>query len=182
MISTMAKKNKNQDMNEKEIIEAGSEAVAAPPVEGMPEGTDQASAEVEALKRQLVDAETKLAESVDGWQRSQAEFQNYKKRVERDSEMMRAHMKGEIVKKILPILDDLERAMQNRPADEPWTNGIELIMRKFQAALEGGSGAHIAPLSEAARIQGRGVPDIQNTTTACSPTVSLIMPTWAKVS
>jgi molecular chaperone GrpE len=106
-------------------------------VDEMPGGMDQTSAEIEALKRQLEEAEAKLVESVDGWRRSQAEFQNYKKRVERDNEMMRANMKGDIVKKILPLLDDLERAMQNRPADEPWTNGIELITRKFQTVLEG---------------------------------------------
>ena len=35
------------------------------------------------------------------------------------------------------ILDDLERALQNRPADESWANGIELIVRKFQSALDG---------------------------------------------
>jgi len=133
----MSKKNKKQEMQEEEVNETAGEAVATPPIEEMPEEMDQASAEIAALKRQLADAEAKLAESVDGWQRSQAEFQNYKKRVERDNEMMRAHMKGEIVKKVLPLLDDLERAMQNRPADEPWTNGIELIMRKFQTVFEG---------------------------------------------
>ncbi|HAV78983.1 MAG TPA: nucleotide exchange factor GrpE [Anaerolineae bacterium] len=129
----MTKKNKKQE----EVKETEAEAVATAPVEEMPEGMDQASAEMDALKRQLGDAEAKLAESVDGWQRSQAEFQNYKKRVERDNEIMRANMKGDIIKKILPMLDDLERAMQNRPVDEPWTNGIELIVRKFQTVLEG---------------------------------------------
>ena len=131
----MSKKNKEQ---EEEVDETETaEAVATPPAEEMPEEVDQAWAEMESLKRQLADAEAKLAESVDGWQRSMADFQNYKKRVERDDELMKAHMKGEIVKKILPILDDFERAMQNRPADEPWTNGIELIMRKFQTVLDG---------------------------------------------
>lgn len=130
----MAKKNKNQ---EEEVNETEADAVATAPAEEMPEEMDQASAEMDALKRQVEEAEAKLAESVDGWQRSQAEFQNYKKRVERDSEMMRANMKGDIVKKILPLLDDLERAMQNRPANEPWTDGIELIMRKFQTVFEG---------------------------------------------
>ena len=130
----MAKKNKKQEEHE-EVTEA--EAVATAPDEEMPEEMDQASAEMDALKRQVEEAEAKLAESVDGWQRSQAEFQNYKKRVERDNEMMRANMKGDIVKKILPVLDDLERAMQNRPADEPWADGIELIVRKFQTILDG---------------------------------------------
>jgi molecular chaperone GrpE len=50
--------------------------------------------------------------------------------------MTRAHMKGDIVKKVLPLLDDLQRALQNRPVDELWANGIELIVRKFQTTLE----------------------------------------------
>jgi molecular chaperone GrpE len=50
--------------------------------------------------------------------------------------MMYASMKGDIVKKVLPVLDDLERALQNRSADDPWANGIELVVRKFQTILE----------------------------------------------
>jgi molecular chaperone GrpE len=102
----------------------------------MSNGGGQVSAETDALKRQLEDAETKLAESVEGWQRSQADFQNYKKRVERDNEMMYASMKSDIIKKVLPALDDLERALQNRPADDAWANGIELIARKLQNMLD----------------------------------------------
>jgi molecular chaperone GrpE len=132
----MTKKYRKQ---EDEMNENAGEAVASSPEEAMPEKTDQASAEMEALNRQLEEAKAKLAESVNGWQRSQADFQNYKRRVERDNEMMHAHMKGEIVKKILPVLDDLERAMKNRPADEPWADGMELVMRKFQTILEGES-------------------------------------------
>ncbi|MBV6449975.1 MAG: Protein GrpE [Anaerolineales bacterium] len=104
--------------------------------EEMPEMDEQVEVDVEALKRQLEDAESKLAESVEGWQRSQADFQNYRKRVERDNEMTFASMKGDIVKKILPVLDDLERALNNRPADDAWANGIELIARKFQNILD----------------------------------------------
>lgn len=115
---------------EEEIHEIPAEAVAEAEV------TPQVSAEVEALKRQLEESEARLAESVEGWQRSMADFQNYKKRVERDNELTRVTMKGDVVKKLLPVLDDLERALQNRPADESWANGIELIARKFQGILE----------------------------------------------
>ena len=45
-------------------------------------------------------------------------------------------MKGDIIKKVLPVLDDLERALQNRPAEDAWANGIELIARKLQNILE----------------------------------------------
>jgi molecular chaperone GrpE len=105
--------------------------------EGMPEAEEQVPVDVELLKRQLQEAQTKLAESLDGWQRSMADFQNYKRRVDRDYEMVRASMKGDLIKKVLPVLDDLERALQNRPADEAWADGIELIVRKFQNLLDG---------------------------------------------
>lgn len=101
-----------------------------------PETGEQHQGEIEALRRQIEDAEAKLSESVEGWQRAQADFQNYRKRVERDNEMTFASMKADIVKKILPVLDDLERALQNRPADDAWADGVDLIARKFQAILE----------------------------------------------
>jgi molecular chaperone GrpE len=68
--------------------------------------------------------------------RSQADFVNYKNRVTRDNELTYALMKGDVVKKVLPVLDDLERALANRPAEDAWANGVELIARKFQSALE----------------------------------------------
>lgn len=123
---TEKKKHKHEEKTE----ESAAEAVATPEAVAPPQ------ADVDALKRQLEDAETKLAESVEGWQRAQADFQNYKKRVERDNEMMYALMKGDIIKKVLPALDDLERALQNRPADDAWANGIELIARKLQNMLD----------------------------------------------
>lgn len=130
------KKHKKEIKHEEEAVEIPVEAVAEAEAETEIQVEEQISAEVDALKKQLEEAEAKASEHKDSWMRSQAEFQNYKKRIERDNDMLRAHMKGDIVKKILPVLDDLERALQNRPADESWANGIELIVRKFQSVLE----------------------------------------------
>jgi molecular chaperone GrpE len=113
-----------------EVNETSVEAVA------MPENGEQLAAEVEALKKQLEEAQAKAVEYKDGWMRSQAEFVNYKNRMQRDNELMYASMKGDIIKKVLPALDDLERAMQNRPADDAWASGIELIARKLQNLLD----------------------------------------------
>jgi molecular chaperone GrpE len=115
-------------------FEDQTEAVAAS--SDVSEQVEQLSAEIEALKKQHVASEAKISEYKDSWLRSQAEFQNYRRRIERDSEITYASMKGDIVKKILPVLDDLERALQNRSAEDPWANGIELIARKFQTILE----------------------------------------------
>lgn len=96
----------------------------------------QLQAEVEALKKQLEEAQAKAAENLDGWQRAQAEFVNYKNRVQRDREADYAAMKGDIFKKVLPVLDDLERALVNRPDGDAWAEGMLLIARKFQNVLE----------------------------------------------
>ena len=120
--------------DEKDKQEEIDETQAA--AEEMPVEADQASAEREALINQLKEAEAKVVEYKDGWARSQAEFQNYRKRIERDNEMMYAGMKGDIIKKVLPALDDLERALANRPAEDAWASGIELIARKMQNILE----------------------------------------------
>jgi len=122
----MAKEKEKQDELEQEKATA----------EGMPEIPEHDSMEREALINQLKEAEAKIVEYKDGWARSQADFQNYKKRLERDNELMYANMKSDIIKKVIPALDDLERALQNRPADDAWASGIELVVRKFQTILE----------------------------------------------
>lgn len=121
---------KKKHTHEEEMEEMQTQAV----VES--ENTEQLSAELESLKKKLADAEAKTAEYRDSWMRSQAEFQNYKKRLERDNELTYVSMKGDIIKKVLPALDDLERALQNRPANDPWASGIELIARKLQNVVE----------------------------------------------
>ncbi|HSL29769.1 MAG TPA: nucleotide exchange factor GrpE [Anaerolineales bacterium] len=121
---------KKKDTHPQEIDENQAEAVATSEI------NDRLSAELDALKKRLEDAESRTSEYKDNWLRSQAEFQNYRRRIERDNELMYATMKGDIIKKLVPVLDDLERALQNRSADDPWANGIELIARKFQTILE----------------------------------------------
>jgi molecular chaperone GrpE len=135
--------DKKKHKHEEELNE--TEAVA----EEMSIEDERVKANFDALQSQLAEAEAKVSEYKDGWARSQAEFQNYKKRIERDNELMYASMKGDIIKKVLPALDDLERALQNRPADDAWASGIELIARKLQNILE----------SEGVkRIQAQGMP------------------------
>jgi molecular chaperone GrpE len=134
---TEKKHKKDKEIkHEEEVVEIPVEVLAEAEAGTEAQVEESVSVEVEALKKQLEESEARVSEFKDSWMRSQAEFQNYKKRVERDNDMMRASMKGDIVKRILPVLDDLERALQNRPADESWANGIELIVRKFQTTLE----------------------------------------------
>lgn len=121
---------KDKQSQSEDTSDASAEAVSAS------ENGDQSQVQADALTKRLEEAEAKASEYKDGWQRAQADFQNYKKRVERDHELMNASMKGDILKKILPVLDDLERALQNRPSDDAWVSGVELIAHKLRSVLE----------------------------------------------
>jgi molecular chaperone GrpE len=100
---------------------------------------DQKDAEIEALKKQLADAEAKAKEYLDGWQRARAEFANYKKRQEADNASLRQFALSAFIGKILPVLDDFERAAKTLPQNLQgltWIDGVLLIFRKLQLVVE----------------------------------------------
>ena len=136
-MSTLPVRRTRSHVEQESLIHHGERTIRR--VSGYPQdetGEQQPPDEVESLRAQLQEAQAKAAENLDGWQRALAEFQNYRKRIERDRLGEQAIMKGDLIKKVLPVLDDLERALQNRPAEDAWSGGIELIQRKLLAILE----------------------------------------------
>jgi len=100
---------------------------------------EQPAADMAALQVELEELRAKSQEYLDGWQRERAEFANYKRRVEREREQVHQNATGTIVRRYLEVLDDLERALKNRPTvgeGAVWAEGIELIYRKLLAILE----------------------------------------------
>jgi len=94
---------------------------------------------IPALKQELTEAKAKAQEYLDGWQRAQADFVNYKKRLEQDKIDAIAYANAGLMTKILPVLDDFERAIAAVPpsmAGEPWVGGINGIARKLESTLE----------------------------------------------
>jgi len=95
--------------------------------------------ESEALREEILTLQQQSGEYLDGWQRERAEFANYKKRTDRERQQLQDNISANIIRKYLEILDDLERALQNKPTDDEgatWAEGIELVYRKFLTALE----------------------------------------------
>lgn len=92
--------------------------------------------ELDALINQLAEAEMKKQEYLDAVQRERADFTNFRRRIEAEKSQMWEQASGETIKKLLPVLDDLERALANRPTRDTWTDGIEMIYRKFKSILE----------------------------------------------
>lgn len=104
-----------------------------------PEGVTLDTLVYEELQEQLKKAEQGCASNLDGWQRERAEFSNYKKRVEREQVQLSQVITGNIIKKYLVILDDLELALKARPKDgegAAWSSGIELVARKILSIIE----------------------------------------------
>jgi len=95
--------------------------------------------EIKMLQSELAETQAKANEYLDGWQRSRAEFANYKKRIEREQAEIYQRTSGSIIKRYLDVLDDLDLALKNRPSQgdgQVWSNGIELIYRKLLTILE----------------------------------------------
>ncbi len=137
MTKDKEKHGKNDEIDEIEELDVEAEPPAAEAIEAPEEARDE-SAETEP-EDELSQVKAEAAEYLDGWQRARAEFANFKKRVERETEEARQRITAEILVNYLGIMDDLERALENAPEDEAlreWVSGIELIYQKFDAILE----------------------------------------------
>ena len=95
--------------------------------------------ELVALRQELEEQKAKAAEYLDGWQRARAEFANYRKRIEKEQEDRIKSANGAFIARLLPVMDDFERAFQTLPPNlmgMTWLEGIALIQRKLQMLLE----------------------------------------------
>jgi molecular chaperone GrpE len=107
--------------------------------------------DLQALQEELASAQSKANEYLDGWQRARAEFMNYKKRVDREREQANQNAAGNAIKRFLDIIDDMDRALKNRPQGGEgggWAEGIELIYRKLLSILESEGVTQINPLGQ----------------------------------
>lgn len=142
-MSKKAKENKMQDTDTKDIkienidIEATAEAEQSEnmeeelPAEEMDE-TAKLTAEVDDLKAQI-------EKQKDDYLRLMAEFDNYRRRTLREKADLIKTGGESCMKAILPVIDDIERAMQameNSNDIESLKTGVELIYNKFRAYLE----------------------------------------------
>ncbi|MCS7088204.1 MAG: nucleotide exchange factor GrpE [Thermoflexales bacterium] len=117
-----------------------ADAVAETTVsEANTQATPSPEVDIEAMRRELEEARSKAAEYLDGWQRARAEFANYKKRQEQQNAEIRAFATLDLVRRLLPILDDFDRALKTMPPSLvhlTWVEGVMLIHRKLQVILE----------------------------------------------
>ena len=77
-----------------------------------------------------------LADEQDKYLRLAAEYDNYRKRTQKEKEASWANAKAETIKELLPVYDNLARALQQKTEDEAYAKGVEMIMTQMKNALE----------------------------------------------
>ena len=152
----MSEENKNtaneQEETEKDIPE--TETVNEP-TEESPEATAGQDAEAEKAPEADDDKETKsktssfgkkkkdnkleqqIEELTDRLKRNMAEFDNFRKRTEKEKSSMYVIGAKDIIEKILPVVDNFERGLAQAPQDDPFADGMEKIYKQLTTTMEG---------------------------------------------
>jgi molecular chaperone GrpE len=128
-----------------------SPARLAAEVEKLTRERDKARREVDALQKRLEglvpddggdDLETlrrEREEYLNALQRERAEFQNFRRRTAEEREAMLGLAGEDLIRKVLAVADDFDRAIDHRPgaiAEDPWVEGITAIDRKLRQLLD----------------------------------------------
>lgn len=92
------------------------------------EQINQKADEIIELKKQLEEKDDRL-------KRLMAEFDNFKKRSSKERDMLYNSLISDIVKSLLPVIDNLEKAASATTADENYKQGVELVLKQFLDVL-----------------------------------------------
>ncbi|MDD5068249.1 MAG: nucleotide exchange factor GrpE [Candidatus Pacebacteria bacterium] len=120
-------------------------------IEDIEEGENSALA-LKKLREKLKVAVTEKQQYLDGWQRTQADFSNYKKREKEERENLIKFSNEQIILDLIPALDSFDMAMANKEswmsAPENWRKGVEYIYSQFLSILEGYGVKQTNPVGE----------------------------------
>lgn len=131
---------KNKDMNEEELKAQQEETLDNVATSQRDEGdkAEEQPAKEMSVEDKLAAAETKVAELQDKYLRQVAEFDNYRKRTLKEKAELILNGAEKTITAILPILDDMERALKNMDKMEDVAavkEGVDLIFQKFVKIL-----------------------------------------------
>lgn len=91
--------------------------------------------EIIELKKQIEAQKVQIDETEDRLKRIAAEFDNYKKRNAKERDGMYNSLVADIVSNFLPVIDNLEKAVEAETKDEEYKKGIELVLKQFKDVL-----------------------------------------------
>ena len=142
-----AKEASAAEQNEQTAAQAKPEAEAAKqPEEKKPEDAKQQEAS------EFEKAQQALAQEHDSYLRLAAEYDNYRKRNQKEKDNLYTEIRSETVEKFLPVYDNLERALAQETQDAAFKKGVEMTMNQLVSVMEklgvesfGAAGDHFDP-------------------------------------
>lgn len=84
---------------------------------------------------ELQQAKQELEELTDRYKRVMAEFENYKKRAQKEKEGLYGRTLSDVIEIILPVLDNLENAAKAETQDTSYKQGVEMVLKQFKDVL-----------------------------------------------
>lgn len=134
-------KNKNEQPKDEAVSEQVSEKElpAEEPKQnaGNPQEAKAEEAKKEEKPSELDTVKEQLAKEHDGYLRLAAEYDNFRKRSQKEKDDLYTVIKAETVGKFLPVYDNLERALAQETADEAYKKGVEMTMNQLVKVMEG---------------------------------------------
>ncbi len=100
------------------------------------EEKNEAAEKIKMLEQEIETIKAENASLFQQLQRNQADFENYRKRVIKERETLEDDSRGEFVKSLLPLLDNIERAAASSAGEKGLKEGVELILKQFINILE----------------------------------------------
>ena len=92
--------------------------------------------EAEQIAEKNAELEAQLAAANDRYLRICAEYDNFRRRSQKERDSLYGDIKADTIQKFLPVYDNLERALKQGTEDEAYRKGVELIMAQFDSTLE----------------------------------------------
>ena len=92
--------------------------------------------EEEKLKEKIDIQNKELEEKEDRIKRLMAEFENFKKRSDKERTNLYSSVMGDVVTALLPVVDNLEKASQVETKDEQYKNGVQMVLTQFKEVLK----------------------------------------------
>lgn len=127
-----------EEMKAEDIVEEVTEetAEAAPEEEKAEHKKDKKKKEHKKEAEIKEAAEKLIQEEKEKYLRLAAEYDNFRKRSQRERDGLYADIKADTLLKFLPVYDNLERALNTPTADEAYRKGVEMIMGQFNQTIE----------------------------------------------
>ena len=130
---------KDKDNKEPQSVEEAAEKIindAAKEANNRRSRRRRSERQIEELNEKIEQMGTKLAEMNDKYMRVYSEYENYRKRTSLEKAGLILNGGKDVIKLMLPIIDDMERALANMAEDDTSREGMQLILKNMMNALQ----------------------------------------------